>query len=89
MPEQPAQLRRALTSRAERKELLALACAVDRHAWRQATLAPVQRPGSRLLGDLLGYCEPFMPLLPERLGRWLRGATLLSHLGQAFGWLRR
>ena len=89
MPEQPAQIRRTLTSRTERKELLVLACAVDRVAWRQASLAPARHPGRQLLHDALGCLEPFSHLLPGRLGRWLRGARFLTQLGRMLGWPRR
>jgi hypothetical protein len=87
MPDQPDQIRRTVTSRQERKELLALACEVDRVSWIQAC-QPSRQAGLRVVGDLLGYIEPFTHLLPNRLGGLLRGATFLTQLGRQFGWLR-
>jgi hypothetical protein len=87
MPEQPPQVRRVLTSHRERKELLVLACEVDRAAWRQAC-RPARSRGAQLAHDLLGYLESFSSFFPGRVGRWLRGASFLTRLGRQFGWLR-
>jgi len=87
MPESAAQIRRSVTPRTERKELLVLACEVDRASWRQAC-QPARSPGRQLAHDLLGYVETFSSLLPGRLGRWLRGASFLTSLGRQLGWLR-
>jgi hypothetical protein len=81
------QIRRTLTSRNERKELLVLACEVDRASWRQAC-HPVRSPRAQLAHDLLGYVDSFRSFLPGRLGRWARGATFLASLGRQLGWLR-
>jgi hypothetical protein len=88
MPEPIDQIQRTLTSRNERKELLVLACEVDRMSWRQAC-QPVHRPGGQLALTLLNFLQPLSSLLPGRLGRWLRGAGFLAGLGRQFGWLRR
>ena len=81
------QIHRTLTSRNERKELLVLACEVDRLAWRQAC-GPARRPGVQLARRLLGCLETVGSFLSGRLGRWLQGAGFLAHLGRQFGWLR-
>jgi hypothetical protein len=87
MSEPTPQIRRTLTSRTERKELLALACDVDRGSWRLAC-RPAGGSGRQLAISLLEYAEAFSPLLPERLARWLRGASFLTNLGRQLGWLR-
>jgi hypothetical protein len=87
MSEPAHQIRRVLTSRQERKELLALACEVDRAAWRQACRR-TRRPGVQLARDLLGGLETISAFLPGRLGRWLRGASFLTGLSRQFGWFR-
>ena len=83
MPARPAAIRRTLTLRRERKDLLILACAVDRHGWRQAGFAAIVRPRPQWLGELSGGLEDFTRLLPGRFGRWLRGAGILTHLVRA------
>lgn len=82
-----AQIHRTLTSRSERKELLVLACEVDRTAWRQAC-RPSRPTGARFAFKALGYLQAVGPFLPGRLGRWLRGASLMADLGRMCGWLR-
>ena len=81
------QIHRVLTSARERKELLILACGVDRMAWRHACV-PTRRPGTQFARDLLGHLETFSAFLPGRLGRWLRGASLITGIARQFGWLR-
>ena len=89
MSEQIDQVRHPMTL-AERKQLLALACAADRAAWVHACRpAPPQNPTARIATEIFSYLEPFSHLLPGRLGRWLRGATFLTNLGRQFGWLGR
>jgi hypothetical protein len=80
------QIHRVVTSRNERKELLVLACEVDRMAWRQACRPA--RPGARFAREVLGGLELISSFLPGRFGRWLRGASFLADLGRRFGWLR-
>ncbi len=87
MPEHPDQIRRVLTSPREHKELLILACEVDRCAWRRAC-RPTRSPGAQFARDLLGHLETFSSFLPGRLGRWLRGASLVTGLVRQLGWLR-
>lgn len=87
MPEPAAQIRRTVTPRNERKELLVLACEVDRASWRQAC-QPRRGPGRQLAHDLVSYIDAFASFLPGRLGRWLRGASFLTSLGHRLGWLR-
>jgi len=87
MPEQSIQIRHAVTSRNERKELLALACEVDRAAWGEAC-RPHRRPGLQVAANLLSFVESFSAFLPGRLGRWLRGANLIASITRRFGWLR-
>ena len=81
------QIHRVLTSARERKELLILACGVDRMAWRHAC-RPARPPGARFARDLLGHLETFSAVLPRRHGRWLRGASLITGLVRQLGWLR-
>ncbi len=88
MLESTDQIHRILTSRSERKELLVLACQVDREAWRRAC-RPTRTPGEQFVRDLLGYLESFSSLLPGRLGRWVRGASFLTNPGRQLGWLQR
>ena len=85
MPEPIDQIHRVLTSRRERKELLVLACEVDREAWRRAC-RPTRSRGQQLAREALSCLETVGSLLPGRLGRWLRGASFLTHLGRQFGW---
>jgi hypothetical protein len=87
MLEQSYQIRGPLTSRQDRKELLVLACTVDRVGWRQAC-RPTGSPTALLARELLGYLETFSSFLPGRLGRWLRGASFLTNLSRQLGWLR-
>jgi hypothetical protein len=86
MSEQAPQIHRALTSRTERKELLVLACEVDRVAWRQACQPP--RQSAQLAHDILGYLQTFSSFLPGRVGRWVRTATFAADLVRKFGFLR-
>lgn len=82
------QIRHSVTTRTERKELLVLACEVDRAAWRQACRPSGTHPALQAAQRILGYLEPFTGLLPGRLGRWVRGGGFLLQLGRQFGWLR-
>jgi len=82
------QVRRTVTPRTERKELLVLACEVDRAAWRRACRPTATSQASLLAQQVLGWLEPFAALLPGRLGRWLRGGGFLLQLGRQLGWLR-
>jgi len=71
---------------AERKQLLALACASDRHAWVNACRpAPPRPPLANLGTELLRYLEPFSHLVPGRMGRWFRNITFFTNLGRQFG----
>lgn len=90
MSEPIPQIHRTLTSRNERKELLVMACQVDRLAWREAC-RPVRAPveGAQLAFKLAGWFQTLGAFLPGRVGRWLRGASILADLGRMFGWLRR
>jgi len=89
MSEQVNQVRSSLT-RAERKQLLALACAADRAAWVHACRpAPARSPMMQFANQVFRYIEPFSHLLPGRMGRWLRGASFLTNLGRQLGWLGR
>ena len=89
MSEPTDQVHRPLT-RAERKQLLALACAADRAAWAQACRpAPARNGVEQIATELFRYVEPFSHLLPGRLGRWVRGASFLTSIGRQLGWLRR
>lgn len=81
------QIHRTLTSRNERKELLVLACAVDRMAWGQAC-RPTRNPRAEFAHEVLGYLDTISSFLPGRFGRWLRGASFLADLGRQFGWLK-
>ena len=87
MSEPTDQIHRTLTSRNERKELLVLACEVDRVAWRMAC-RPNREPGTQLALKLLGYLQTLGSLVPGRLGRWLRGAGFLAGLSRQLGILR-
>ncbi len=81
------QIHRTLTSPKERKELLVLACEVDRVAWRQAC-RPTRSPRAEFAHEALGYLDTISSFLPGRVGRWLRGASFLAGLGRQFGWLK-
>lgn len=85
MLEPTAQIHRTLTSRNERKELLILACEVDRVAWRQAC-RPARTPNVQFAFKVLRYLQTFGSILPGRLGRWVRNANLLADVGRMFGW---
>jgi hypothetical protein len=82
------QVRRTLTSRTERKELLILACEVDRAAWRHACRPGPASPTLQLARQVLTWLEPFSALLPGRFGRWVRGGGFLLQLSRQLGWLR-
>jgi hypothetical protein len=82
------QVRRTVTPRNERKELLVLACEVDRAAWRQACRPTATGQAAQLAQHVLGWLEPLAVLLPGQLGRWLRGGGFLLRLGRQLGWLR-
>ena len=89
MSESTDQVRDKLTI-AERKQLLALACAADRTAWVHACrparpLTPIAAVGS----ELLRYLEPFSHLLPGKMGRWFRNISFFTNLGRQFGMFRR
>ena len=89
MSEQTDQVRNSMTI-AERKQLLALACAADRASWVHACRpAPARSPLAQIATEIFGYLQPFSHLLPGRMGKWLRGATFLTNLGRQFGWLGR
>jgi hypothetical protein len=85
MSAQPDQNGSPLT-RAERKQLLALACAADRSAWQHACRPVATQPGE-MAGRLLSMAEPFVALLPARVGRWLRGAKFFTNIGRQLGFL--
>jgi hypothetical protein len=87
MPEPTDQIHRTLTSRNERKELLVLACEVDRVAWRMAC-QPNRGSNAQVALKLLGYLQTLGSLVPGRLGRWLRGAGFLAGLSRQLGFLR-
>jgi len=77
-------------TRAERKELLVLACTSDRLAWLRACRpSPARSPMMNLAASWLGRLEPFSHFLPGRLGRWVRGAVFVAGLERQFGWLTR
>lgn len=82
------QIRRTLTSRTERKELLVLACGVDRAAWRVACRPAVAGAAQTLTRQVLAGLESFGAFLPGRLGHWVRGGGCLLQLGRWLGWLR-
>jgi hypothetical protein len=86
MPEPAAQIHRTITSRTERKELLVLACEVDRTAWRQACQPP--RQSAQFAREILGYLQAFSSFLPGRVGRWVRSAGFVADLVRKLGWLR-
>ncbi|HEX2861935.1 MAG TPA: hypothetical protein VHN79_09860 [Lacunisphaera sp.] len=86
MLEPAVQIHRTLTSRNERKELLVLACEVDRTAWRQACRPP--RHSTRVARDVLGYLQTFSSFLPGRWGRWVRSVSFVADLVGKVGWLR-
>jgi hypothetical protein len=82
------QISRKVTPRNERKELLVLACEVDRAAWRRACRPTPASRAAQFAHQMLGWLEPFGALLPGRLGHWLRSGGFLLRLGRQFGWLR-
>lgn len=86
MSEQPGQISHPLTSRAERKELLVLACAVDRAGWVRAC-RPSRSPAARLARQALAFIEPFSVFLPGKLGRMVRGGGFLLQVGRQLGWI--
>lgn len=88
MSEHPAQIPSSLTDRNSRKELLVLACALDRVAWRRARQAVIRKGLARKGRDLLGYLDMAGSVLPGSIGRWLRRANLVAQLGRMLGWLR-
>lgn len=73
-------------TRGKRKQLLILACQVDRVAWAQAC-RPRRPSPAPLAGYLLKGFETVTALLPGRPGRWLRGVNILVRFGRQFGWL--
>ena len=69
--------------------MLALACAVDRAAWRHVARTSIRRTRHRFISDLFGYLEPLGCLLPGSLGGWLRWAGSCHQLGRLLGaWFR-
>jgi hypothetical protein len=89
MSEQINPVHREVT-RAERKQLLALACAADRVAWVHSCRPPrVRSPAAQIATEVFKYLEPFSNLLPGRMGKWLRGASVLTSIGRHFGWMVR
>lgn len=89
MSEQIDQIRNPLT-RAQRKQLLVLACAADRARWvHECRPQPNRSPVGRIVTELMGFVEPFSHFLPRRLGGWIRSASFLTGLGRKFGWIGR
>ena len=76
-------------TRDDRKQLLTLACAADRAAWAEACRPePGPSRAAQLADTALTYLEPFVGLLPGRIGRWMRRAAFLTRLGRQFGFVR-
>ena len=86
MSESAYQIHRVLTSPGERKELLILACEVDREGWRRACRSTAT-PKQQLARDIFGYLKSFSAFLPSRFGGWLSSASFLTNLARQFGWL--
>lgn len=85
MSESTDQIRGTLTT-AERKQLLALACAADRAAWVHACRpAPPSTPLAAVGNEVMRYLEPFSHLIPGKIGRWVRNFTFFANLGRQFG----
>lgn len=85
MSEPTDQIRRTLTT-AERKQLLALACAADRAAWVNACRpAPPRTPLAAVGDEVMRYLEPFSHLIPGKIGRWVRNLSFFANLGRQFG----
>lgn len=87
MPEPTLQISHPLTTRQERKELLVLACEVDRASWHQAC-HPIQSPAVKFARETLSVIEMIGSFVPGRVGRWLRHASFLTTIGRQLGWLR-
>jgi hypothetical protein len=66
-------------TRTERKQQLVLACMADRLAWVQAC-EPSPQPPLAKAGRILQMLEPFIGLMPGRLGRWIRNAHFIGSL---------
>ena len=88
MPDQSAQIVRPVTDRSSRKELLILACAIDRATWRKTYQVAARPRVNPIAGEVIGYLELLSSFLPGRIGRWLRGANFVAQLGRTLGWLR-
>lgn len=86
MPEQPDQVGGTLSPRQERKQLLVLACSLDRAGWRMAC-RPSRGRGSQIASNVLSHLETIGSFLPGRIGRWLRGFSFLAQIGRRLGWL--
>lgn len=85
MSESIDQVRGTLTT-AERKQLLALACAADRTAWVHACRpSPPRTPLAAVGSELMRYLEPFSHLIPGRMGKWFRNVTFFANIGRQFG----
>ncbi len=85
MSESSDKIRSPLTT-AERKQLLALACAADRVAWAQACRpAPPSTPLAAVGNEVMRYIEPFSHLIPGKMGRWVRNLSFFANLGRQFG----
>jgi hypothetical protein len=63
----------------ERKQRLVLACMADRLAWVQAC-EPAPAPPLAKAGRILQMIEPFVGLLPGKIGRWIRNAHFAGSL---------
>jgi len=88
MSEPTHQVRHPLTT-AERKQLLALACASDRTAWTRAFRpAPPRTPLIAVGTEVMRYLESFSHLIPGRIGRWFRNITFLTNIGRQLGLFR-
>ena len=83
MPEGTEQIDPPL-SRDERKQRLILACMADRASW-VAACEPGPQPPLAMVGRVLQMIEPFVALLPGRMGRWLRNAQFLTRLSRQLG----
>lgn len=73
-------------TRDERKQLLVLACQIDRVAWCDSC-RPRPRPPTALVVGLLGFLEPLASLIPGLPGRWLRKMGFFARLARQFGFI--
>ena len=82
MPE-PAHQNDSPLSRDERKQLLVLACEMDRAAWSDSC-RPRPRPRAAVAAELLRFAGPVLSLIPGLPKRWLQRLGFVTKIARQF-----